>query len=70
MDKYERFAVEHHLSDWPKELSFDELMIIMYSQDEDLQQEIWPWEPLEYFQLMDIAVLIKSMANKLRKAFS
>jgi len=69
MDKYELYAVGHHLSSWPEGLTFNELMDILHGDNEDIQQEIWPWEPLEHYPLTDIGVFITSMVHSLKDTF-
>lgn len=69
MDKYELYAAGHHLSDWPQELTFIELMQSLRMNDEDVDQEIYAWEMLEDVPLQDLADMIERMVESLRSTF-
>ena len=67
MNKYQRFALNHYLCDWPEKWSFKRVIDQLKSGDETDEitraneyESIWPEE---------MAVVIKGMVSSLKKAF-
>lgn len=72
MDKYEAFAVGHFLSQWPENLSFNEIMKVLRGDGDhyiNYQDEIWPWELVEAVPFEDLVRLIEGMESSLREVF-
>lgn len=67
MNKYQLFSVQHHLSDWPESFTFNKIINVMESGDDD--GFITPWEQFEELTMRDIARMIKSMAKNLQLVF-
>lgn len=65
MNKYQLFAVDHFLSGYPDDASFEE--IIQMVEDED--EEISHWEPYENFWGEHVAEMIEDMARDLEAVF-
>lgn len=76
MDKYERYAVSHYLSEWPAELneenqdeiSFDAIIQALNEDDEDF--EITVSETYELYAGYDVANMIIDMVDSLRRVFN
>lgn len=75
MDKYERYAVSHYLSQWPEELTethpnatgFDVIIEALQNDDESL--DIIVCETYELYTGEDVAALIMEMNDSLRRVF-
>ena len=76
MDKFERYAVSHYLSEWPEELTaahpneagFD--IIIESLQNDDDSLDITVSEVYELYTGEDVAAMIIDMVASLRRVFS
>ncbi len=69
MDKYESYAVGHHLTCWPEHCSFTDLMQWLRLDNEDSDQEIWVCQAYEDFDLPSVALMIEQMVTSLRETF-
>lgn len=54
METSERFAVNEWLSDYPEDKTFDEIMDLIYEEDES----ITPWELVENYPTADLIEVI------------
>ena len=54
MKTSERFAVNEWLSDYPEDKTFDEIMDLIYEEDES----ITPWELVENYPAADLIEII------------
>jgi hypothetical protein len=67
MDKYELYAVGHYFSEWPENMSFDDFMNALATDDNI--QDCWPVVQYEGIPNEDMAYLIKDMVEGLRRVF-
>lgn len=65
MNKYQLFAVDHFLADYPEDASFDEVIDLVEDEDES----VCHWEPYESFWGEHIAEMITDMARELEAVF-
>ena len=76
MDKYQRYAISHYLSEWPEELTaahpqqagFD--LIIEALQNDDDSLDITVCETYELYTGEDVAAMIIDMVDSLRRVFN
>lgn len=76
MDKYERYAVSHYLSQWPEELteehpeeiSFDSIIQALHEDDQSV--DITINEVYELYPCEDVASFIVDMVASLRRVFN
>lgn len=68
MDKYEKYAVSHYLTEWPEEFSFQQIFDDLLSGDEGMS--IFSQEHYAEFNPEDLAYCIKDMADSLRMVFN
>ena len=54
METSERFAINEWLSDYPEDKTFDEIMDLIYEEDES----ITPWELVENYPAADLIEII------------
>lgn len=54
MEKAELFAINEWLSDYPTGKTFDEIMDLIYEEDES----ITPWELVEHYPAADLIEII------------
>lgn len=65
MNEYERFALNEHLSGYPTDLSYDEVMQLVL----DRSDEVLVWEVFEHFNHVELWELIDNMRNNLYLTF-
>jgi len=76
MDKFERYAISHYLSEWPEELTaahpqeagFDMIIDALKNDDESL--DITVNEVYEVYPCEDVALFIVDMVDSLRRVFN
>lgn len=68
MDIYEEFSLGMYLSDWPENVSFDEIITAMRNED-SMDGEIGAWEPFEFHELSWLAEHIVSHHDSLKCSF-
>ena len=56
MKTSEKFALNEWLSDYPENLTFDEVIDLIYEEDES----ITPWQTIEHYPRHEIAGFIES----------
>lgn len=61
MNKFERYSVEHYLTDYPEFLSFDEIIELIKNESDDVAV----WEPFEYYSSEEIIGFILAMKRSL-----
>lgn len=54
METSERFAVNEWLSEYPSDKTFDEIMDLIYEEDES----VTPWELVEHYPAADLIEVI------------
>jgi hypothetical protein len=65
MNKYEQFALDHYLSSYPKEMTFDQVIDLL----EYLDERVLVWEPFDTHHQDDVTEYIKDMVTNLESAF-
>lgn len=65
MNKYQQFAVDHFLTEYPEGASFSDIVQMVEDEDEEIRH----WEPYEAFWGEHIAEMIAGMARELESAF-
>lgn len=65
MNKYQLFALDHFLTDYPKDASFEEIVEMVEDEDED----VCHWEPYENLWGEHVAEMITDMARELEVVF-
>lgn len=61
MNKFERYAIGHYLTDYPYDSSFDEIIELVEQESE----KITVWEPFELYPVEEITDLIAHMKQSL-----
>ena len=54
METSERFALNEWLSDFPEDKTFDEIIDLIYEEDESIN----PWEPVENYSAARLVQII------------
>lgn len=67
MDKFELYALNHYLSDWPESLTFNGIINALIEDDQDY--DITVFETYEVYPCEDVAHFIIEMVDNLEKAF-
>ncbi len=67
MDKYELFAVGHYFSEWPESITYKEFIAAL--EKDDSIEECWPVVEYEGIPNENIAYLVDSMVDSLRRTF-
>lgn len=67
MDRYQLFAVEHYLSDWPEEWTFQQILEELMSGDEGNMITIYEQYANEWPELL--ALFLAEMESKVRGYF-
>jgi hypothetical protein len=66
MTNAERFALNQWLSDYPQNLSYDEIITVLQNEETELAiDDIWVWELIEGYDFTQVAQFI----DDTRKAF-
>ena len=66
MTNAERFALNQWLSDYPQNLTYDEIITVLQNEETELAiDDIWVWELIEGHDFKEVALLI----DDTRKAF-
>lgn len=77
MDKFERYAISHYLSEWPEELTeehpeevnFDSIIDALKDDDYPWESNITVCETYELYEGEEVADMIIDMVDSLRMVF-
>lgn len=61
MNKFEQYAINHYLSDYPHDRTFDEIIELIENESDD----VCVWEPFEYYPTEEIIDFIEHMKHSL-----
>jgi hypothetical protein len=65
MNKYQRFALNHFLSNYPQELDFDGVLDLIEAEDD----AVLVWQPFENMKPEELVEEIDSMVTSLKATF-
>jgi hypothetical protein len=67
MNKFESFSIGHHLSDYPEDWSYKQILDELKRGDDEL---VTPWFVYEELPLNDLAGFIQEMTDNLQRSFT